>query len=191
MAASSAGNRGYLLTGHGGRGPSGLSSLAGVGDRGVAMRWGWLLPDASYEVLYDGWRRRSYQPRHGKRPFAIRGAYSLAMVLWRARERYLGAVEQESLAGASAGSVGTRGAAGARAAASVGTVGGGQAATGVSAVASRPRSADLVLASRLAWAPPPGAGVAARLAIQPGAVVGSTAPASAAVVADGIPQRQD
>ena len=57
------------------------------------MRWGWLLPDASYQVLYDGWERQPYRPRHGKPPFVIRGAYSAAMAFSRARERYLGAVE--------------------------------------------------------------------------------------------------
>lgn len=131
------------------------------------MRWGWLLPDASCEVLYDGWERQSYHPRHGKSPFVMRGAYSVAMALWRARERYLGAVEDESLAGAGAaaagsraaagvravtGSAGARGAglgavarvgitAGARAAAGVGTAG-GVGAAGVSAKARRPRRAD-------------------------------------------------
>ncbi|HEX9065675.1 MAG TPA: hypothetical protein VF843_11245 [Streptosporangiaceae bacterium] len=78
------------------------------------MRWGWLLPDASYQVLYDGWERQSYRPRHGKPPFVIRGAYSAAMAFSRARERYLGAADEEFLAGAAAGQ---SPAAGARAAA--------------------------------------------------------------------------
>ena len=66
------------------------------------MRWGWLLPDASYEVLYEGWERQSYEPRHGRPPFVIRGVYSAAMAMVRARARYLGAVDEEAVVGARA-----------------------------------------------------------------------------------------
>lgn len=99
MAASSVGFRGYLETGHGGVGHGVL--LAGVtGIGGSAMRFGWLLPDASYQVLFEGWDRQQYRPRHGKPPLVVRGAYSAAVAVGRARERYLGATEDESLAGA-------------------------------------------------------------------------------------------
>lgn len=67
---------------------------------GGSTMLGWLLPDASYQALIEGWDRQHYRPRHGRPPLVVRGASSAASVLGRARERYLGAAEEESLAGA-------------------------------------------------------------------------------------------
>lgn len=64
------------------------------------MLLGWLLPDASHQVLFEGWDRQQYRPRHGKPPLVVRGAYSAAGAIGRARERYLGTVEEEAMAGA-------------------------------------------------------------------------------------------
>ena len=70
--------------------------------------FGWLLPDASHQVLDEGWDRQQYRPRHGKPPFMARGAYSAVSAFGRARVRYLGAAEEEGLAGAGAGASGRR-----------------------------------------------------------------------------------
>ena len=64
------------------------------------MRLGWLLPDASHQVLFEGWDRQQYRPRHGRPPLVVRGAYSAAGALGRARERYLGTVEEEVMVSA-------------------------------------------------------------------------------------------
>jgi hypothetical protein len=97
------------------------------------MRWGWLLPDASYEVLYDGWERQSYGPRHGRPPFVIRSAYSAAMALVRARARYLGVVDDEAVAGAGAQVTVGGGRVGATARAGAGSGAGLRAAAGLGA----------------------------------------------------------
>ena len=74
----------------------------GMGIGGSAM-FGWLLPDDTHhQVLYEGWDRQQYRPRHGKPPIMVRGAYTAATAMGRARVRYLGAAEEESLAGATA-----------------------------------------------------------------------------------------
>jgi len=65
--------------------------------------FGWLLPDVSHQALFEGWDRQQYRPRHGKPPFMVRGAYSAVTAIGRARVRYLGAAEEEGLAGAAAG----------------------------------------------------------------------------------------
>ncbi|MGI9007697.1 MAG: hypothetical protein ACR2FU_16115 [Streptosporangiaceae bacterium] len=94
------------------------------------MRWGWLLPDPSHQALYEGWERQPYRPRHGRPPFVIRGAYSAAVALARARGRYLGAIDEDYAVAAGAQVTdGVRAVAGVSA-----TVG---AATG-----GRPRSAE-------------------------------------------------
>ena len=59
----------------------------------------WLLPDASHETQLDGWTRAGYRPRHGKPPVAIRGVQSAAIVLGRARQRYLGAADEDGVSG--------------------------------------------------------------------------------------------
>jgi len=64
------------------------------------MLLGWLLPDAGHQVLFEGWDRQQYRPRHGKPPLVVRGAYTAAEAIGRARERYLGTVEEEAMAGA-------------------------------------------------------------------------------------------
>jgi hypothetical protein len=62
--------------------------------------FGWLMPDATHQALFEGWDRQNYRPRHGRPPLVVRGAYSAANVIVWARERYLGSSEEESLAGA-------------------------------------------------------------------------------------------
>lgn len=54
------------------------------------MLLAWLLPDVSYRVLFDGWDRSPYLPRHGRPPLLARMAYSAAATVSAARERYLG-----------------------------------------------------------------------------------------------------
>jgi hypothetical protein len=88
-----------MLSGHGGRG-LGCKPDGGFGIGGSTMRFGWLLPDASHQVLFEGWDRQHYRPRHGKPPLVVRGAYTAAEAISRARERYLGTVEEEARAGA-------------------------------------------------------------------------------------------
>ena len=45
--------------------------------------FGWLLPDVSHQVLFEGWDRQHYRPRHGKPPFMVRGAYSAVIAFGR------------------------------------------------------------------------------------------------------------
>ena len=59
------------------------------------MRFGWLLPNASYQALPEGWSRTAYRPRHGKPPLAVRSACSAATAVSRVRERYLGVADEE------------------------------------------------------------------------------------------------
>jgi len=61
------------------------------------MLLGWLLPDASVEESSAGWRRPRYRPRHGRPPLAVRGALCAASAVGRARERYLGAGDDEGI----------------------------------------------------------------------------------------------
>lgn len=61
------------------------------------MRFDWLLPNASYEMLSESWSRSAYRPRHGKPPLAVRSACSAAIAIGRARERYLDAGENEAI----------------------------------------------------------------------------------------------
>ena len=86
------------------------SGHRGVARRGAPQRawgsgdftmFGWLMPDGSHQALFEGWDRQHYRPRHGRPPLVVRGAYTAANVIGRARERYLGVGEEESLAGAS------------------------------------------------------------------------------------------
>jgi hypothetical protein len=63
------------------------------------MGLGWLLPDAGYQVLSDGWRRPAYRPRHGKPPLAVRSAHSAAVAIGWARERYLGGSDEDLVPG--------------------------------------------------------------------------------------------
>jgi hypothetical protein len=70
-----------------------------MGIGGSTMGLGWLLPDASYQELSDGWRRIVYRPRHGKPPLAVRSAHTAAAAFGWARERYLGASEEEAHTG--------------------------------------------------------------------------------------------
>ncbi len=63
------------------------------------MLLAWLLPDASQGVLKDGWTRPAYQPRHGRPPWPVRAVLALATASGAARERYLGAMEEDGLTG--------------------------------------------------------------------------------------------
>ena len=51
------------------------------------MLLAWLLPDASYLVLFEGWGRPPYVPRHGKPPLPVRMARRAAVAITAARER--------------------------------------------------------------------------------------------------------
>lgn len=59
----------------------------------------WLLPDSSYLVLSEGWRRPPYLPRHGKPPLLMRLARSAAAAIGAVRERYLGTNGHDGLPG--------------------------------------------------------------------------------------------
>jgi len=61
------------------------------------MLLGWLLPDAGALESMAGLRRPRYRPRHGRPPLAVRGALCAASAVSRARERYLGAGDDEGL----------------------------------------------------------------------------------------------
>jgi len=74
-----------------------MPSAGGNGIGGSAMGLGWLLPKASYQEHSEGWRRIAYRPRHGKPPLAVRSAHSAAAAFGWARERYLGASDEEGL----------------------------------------------------------------------------------------------
>jgi hypothetical protein len=91
-----------MLTGYGGGPLFVVIPGGGRGDRGIRMGLGWLLPDASYQVLEEGWGRHTYRPRHGRAPLLVRTAYSAATALSRARGRYLGTVDDDVVAGAGA-----------------------------------------------------------------------------------------
>jgi hypothetical protein len=56
-----------------------------------------MLPDASYLVLFEGWRREPYQPRHGRPPLLARLTRSAAGLVSAARERYLGTNDNDGL----------------------------------------------------------------------------------------------
>jgi hypothetical protein len=63
----------------------------------MEMGLGWLLRDDSDQVLSDAWRRLAYHPRHGKRPLALRSVNTAATAIGWARERYLGAGDEDGL----------------------------------------------------------------------------------------------
>jgi hypothetical protein len=54
------------------------------------MLFAWLLPDASYVVLFEDWRRRPYLARHGKPPLLARAVRSVAGAVSVVGERYTG-----------------------------------------------------------------------------------------------------
>ncbi len=60
----------------------------------------WVVPDTRYDVLFDGWRRVPYRPRHGKPPLVVRAVEWATQALRMARERYVGAAEEEPMTGA-------------------------------------------------------------------------------------------
>jgi hypothetical protein len=59
----------------------------------------WLLPDASYLVLFDGWRKPPYRPRHGKPPLPARMVHLAAGLISAIAERYLGTSPSDGLPG--------------------------------------------------------------------------------------------
>lgn len=61
------------------------------------MLLAWLLPDSSYTLLRDGWSRPVYRPRHSRPPLVVRAWQAASAVLSYARDRYLGAGEEEKL----------------------------------------------------------------------------------------------
>jgi hypothetical protein len=65
----------------------------------MGMGLGWLLRDDSDQVLSDAWRRLAYRPRHGKRPLALRSVNTAAAAIEWARERYMGAGDEDGLPG--------------------------------------------------------------------------------------------
>jgi hypothetical protein len=61
------------------------------------MLFAWLLPDASYLVLFEGWRPGPYSPRHGKPPLLARMARSVTGLVSAVRERYAGPDSNDGL----------------------------------------------------------------------------------------------
>jgi hypothetical protein len=57
----------------------------------------WLLPESSYAVLHEGWNKAAYRPRHGKPPLVVRVARTVTAAVLVARERYLGAAEEDTM----------------------------------------------------------------------------------------------
>jgi len=57
----------------------------------------WLLPDASQEVLVEGWSKAPYRPRHGKPPLVLRAALAAAGAAGLAQQRCLGTGDEEGL----------------------------------------------------------------------------------------------
>lgn len=64
-----------------------------------AMHLGWIVPDPSQEVLYDGWKKPPYRPRHGKPPAVLRATRSAVLVVGPVLDRYLGAGGKEAVRG--------------------------------------------------------------------------------------------
>lgn len=64
------------------------------------MRLAWLLPDPAHDVLFDGWKRPPYRPRHGKPPVVLRATRSVGAVIGPVLVRYLGAGDKEAVPGA-------------------------------------------------------------------------------------------
>ena len=60
----------------------------------------WVVPDTRYDVLFDGWRRVPYRPRHGKPPAIVRAVEWATEALRMAGERYVGLAEEETITGA-------------------------------------------------------------------------------------------
>lgn len=57
----------------------------------------WLLPESSYAVLREGWTKAAYRPRHGRPPLVVRAAGTVSAAVMVARERYLGAAEEDTV----------------------------------------------------------------------------------------------
>ncbi len=64
------------------------------------MRLGWLLPDPAHDVLFYGWKKPPYHPRHGKPPAVFRATRATVGVIGPVLERYLGAGDDEAVPGA-------------------------------------------------------------------------------------------
>ena len=61
------------------------------------MLLAWLLPDSSSTLLRDGWNRPAYRPRHCRPPLVVRACQALSVTLIDAREKYLGAGEEDAM----------------------------------------------------------------------------------------------
>jgi hypothetical protein len=64
------------------------------------MNQAWLLPESSYAVLREGWTKTAYRPRHGRPPLVVRAARTVTAAVLVARERYLGAAEEDAMTSA-------------------------------------------------------------------------------------------
>jgi hypothetical protein len=61
------------------------------------MLLAWLLPDSSYTLLHDGWKRPIYQPKHCRPPLVVRVWLALGAVVADARDRYLDLGDEEAM----------------------------------------------------------------------------------------------
>jgi hypothetical protein len=61
------------------------------------MLLAWLLPESSSTLLYDGWKRPIYRPKHCRPPLVVRIWQTLGVVFADARDRYLGLGEEEAM----------------------------------------------------------------------------------------------
>lgn len=64
------------------------------------MQLGWLLPDPAQDVLFDGWKKPLYHPRHGKPPAVLRATRATAAVIGPVLVRYLGTGDDKAMPGA-------------------------------------------------------------------------------------------
>jgi hypothetical protein len=60
----------------------------------------WLLPESSYALLREGWTRSGYRPKHGRPPLVVRVGRTITAAVIMARERYLGAAEEDAVTSA-------------------------------------------------------------------------------------------
>jgi len=61
------------------------------------MLFAWILPNPSHDVVFEGWRRSPYRPRHGKPPLLLRALFAAVTVVAAMGVRYLGTSEDEGI----------------------------------------------------------------------------------------------
>jgi hypothetical protein len=61
------------------------------------MLFAWILPSPSHDVVFEGWRRTPYRPKHGKLPLLLRALLAAVTVVAAVGERYLGVSEDEGI----------------------------------------------------------------------------------------------